>query len=246
MNKINFTNLPSTTTPVNATNLNLLQTNVETGIDENNTLAVYIGGSIDPNTTLYSLILSKHANVPKSGTFYYIKTTFYGSIETSSSRAQLAVGYNNNEVWQRYYYNNSWSKWISIGQEEGTWTPILDTIEGVEPTVTYETQRGRWKKQGNLVFLSFFIKGKITALNGTNNYGQIKGLPFSLKQITLGENAMPIGVHYQLLANTENVVICPYGWRLRLQYNYGAGADAFKVTPTAYFQLGASGWCEIE
>lgn len=33
MNKINFTNLPSTTTPVNATNLNTLQDNVEEGMN---------------------------------------------------------------------------------------------------------------------------------------------------------------------------------------------------------------------
>lgn len=34
MQKINFQNLPNTTTPVNATNLNLLQTNVETAINQ--------------------------------------------------------------------------------------------------------------------------------------------------------------------------------------------------------------------
>ena len=34
MNKINFTNLPDQTTPINATNMNLLQTNVENAIDE--------------------------------------------------------------------------------------------------------------------------------------------------------------------------------------------------------------------
>jgi hypothetical protein len=33
MTKINFQNLPNTTTPVNATNLNALQTNVETAIN---------------------------------------------------------------------------------------------------------------------------------------------------------------------------------------------------------------------
>ena len=34
MTKINFTNLPSTTTPLNATNMNALQTNVENAIGE--------------------------------------------------------------------------------------------------------------------------------------------------------------------------------------------------------------------
>ena len=34
MNKINFQNLPNTTTPINATNMNLLQTNVENALNE--------------------------------------------------------------------------------------------------------------------------------------------------------------------------------------------------------------------
>ncbi len=48
MQKINFQDLPSTTTPISATNLNLLQTNVETAIDlkANLTeLANYINGT---------------------------------------------------------------------------------------------------------------------------------------------------------------------------------------------------------
>ena len=61
----------------------------------------------------------------------------------------------------------------TLETESGSWTPTLTTVEGVEPTVEYTTRRGRYVKMGNLVFISFYIRGKITALNGTNNYAFI-------------------------------------------------------------------------
>lgn len=48
MQKINFQDLPSTTTPISAANLNLLQTNVETAINlkaDSTTLTNYINGT---------------------------------------------------------------------------------------------------------------------------------------------------------------------------------------------------------
>ena len=59
MDKINFQNLPNTTTPINATNMNLLQTNVENAI---NSLNVYtssekaIGEWIDGKTIYRKVI----------------------------------------------------------------------------------------------------------------------------------------------------------------------------------------------
>ena len=46
MQKINFQNLPSTTTPINATNLNAIQTNAETAInDVAGDLSDYVDGT---------------------------------------------------------------------------------------------------------------------------------------------------------------------------------------------------------
>lgn len=47
MNKINFENLPSTNTPINATNLNQLQTNVENTLNTYSTSEIRIGTWID-------------------------------------------------------------------------------------------------------------------------------------------------------------------------------------------------------
>ena len=57
MNKINFTNLPSTTTPVNASNLNLLQDNVDNGKQDKIIQGVWTpqltntGGDGEPSVT---------------------------------------------------------------------------------------------------------------------------------------------------------------------------------------------------
>jgi hypothetical protein len=60
--------------------------------------------------------------------------------------------------------------------EEGTWTPTYTTSNS-NATVAYTTQRGRYTKVGNLVFITWYIGfGTITSA-GTGNV-QIAGVPF--------------------------------------------------------------------
>jgi len=120
MDKINFENLPSTNTPVNASNLNLMQSNMEKAINQN-IKAEYGNGAIDPNNTIFPLILTKHLNGPKGEEkFYYIHTIFYGSIATTSNRSQIAIGYNTNEIYTRTYNNGTWSDWLGYQTETVT------------------------------------------------------------------------------------------------------------------------------
>jgi|GEM_PF-3517640 len=79
-----------------------------------NKIAAYQSNpGIDPNTTEEALILTGHDNRPPGGqAFYYIHTFFYSS--TTGNRAQLAQGYQNNELWMRRYYNGSWTEWLRI------------------------------------------------------------------------------------------------------------------------------------
>ena len=63
MNKINFTNLPDTSTPLNATNMNLLQTNVEDAITDSvapqlfyDSTASYVSATLNDNITNYDII----------------------------------------------------------------------------------------------------------------------------------------------------------------------------------------------
>lgn len=126
--------------------------------------------------------------------------------------------------------------------DEGTWTPTINTIENVAPTITYTENRGRYFKMGKWVHVDFYIKGKITALNGTKNYGVIKGLPFSVDNVAIGERPLTVGVVYNILHSTTDVVFAFYNNYIRLQEGYGTGANSLIVTPGDYFEIGGAGW----
>lgn len=130
--------------------------------------------------------------------------------------------------------------------EEGTWTPKLNTLEGKAPTMEYLIQRGAYKKIGKLVYLSFYIRGKITKLNGTDNYAVITGIPYSSSKVML-ESILNVGGLYQMLESDTNANALINGDIIRVQIQYGEVASKLKVTPTVgigYFEISASGWYE--
>ena len=128
--------------------------------------------------------------------------------------------------------------------ETGTWTPKLATVGEADPTYTTTIVRGNYIKIGKMVFVSFLIRGKITALNGTNNYGCVKGLPFTPKDYAMGEQSFGIGILYGISNSDTNMTMGINNGVIRIQNGYGAGASAYKVTTTSYFEIGASGWYE--
>ena len=179
MNKINFTNLPSTTTPVNATNLNALQDNVEEGILDNNTLAEYGNSTIDPNTTLYPLILSRHANTPEgsSGVFYYIKTMFFQEVDATKNRTQIAIGYNNSKVWQRYYGSGTWTDWFLLSPDKITTGTEYATGEFIDGKQVYRKRisLGAFPNNTNKTVVHYisnpeFVRMVIMGNNGNGTY----------------------------------------------------------------------------
>ena len=130
--------------------------------------------------------------------------------------------------------------------EEGTWTPTLTTLEGKAPTMEYSIKQGTYKKIGKLVYLSFYIRGKITKLNGTDNYAVITGIPYSSSK-TMMESILNVGGLYQMLESDTNVNALINGDIIRVQMQYGEIAGKLKVTPTdgaGYFEISASGWYE--
>ena len=248
MDKINFQNLPNQTTPINASNLNQLQTNAENGILDRNVAAYNDSTQIDPNTTLEPVILTRHSNGPLSSYFFYIETFSFNGRSLDKNRVQIAYGYTTNEQYQRYYYNGNWYPWRKIPREEsGTWTPTINTRENVAPTVTYNYQKGTYKKVSNMVFITFYISGKITALNGTNNYGVVSGLPFVPKDYESGQCGLSIGSIYNI-ANFVNTITMyvksNHSGQIWLQSNNGAGAMVLKLSGDANFEVSGSGWYE--
>ena len=129
---------------------------------------------------------------------------------------------------------------------EGTWTPVLTTLEDKTPTMTYSIQQGTYKKLGKLVYLSFYIRGNITALNGSENYVKITGIPYASSK-TMLESILNVGGLYQMLENEANVNAFINDSVIRVQTQYGEVAGKLKVTPTSgtgYFEISASGWYE--
>ena len=128
--------------------------------------------------------------------------------------------------------------------EEGTWTPSINTIENAPPTVTNTAQIGTYRKIGDIVFITFRLRGKITALTGTNNYGKVDGLPFPIKS-GLSYCDIALNDHNNLFAtgnktNTSLAVNSKYNG-LNMFVNEGT-LEKIKVTDYTYFTLDGNGW----
>jgi hypothetical protein len=131
------------------------------------------------------------------------------------------------------------------GMASGTWTPTIGALNESDPTINYTERKGTYYIIGKLVFVSFFMRGTISSLNGANNYACIKGLPFTAKDYILGEQSFPIGIIYNLTTSENNLTLGINNQVIRIQAGNGSGATTLKVTSSGNFAVGASGWFEI-
>jgi hypothetical protein len=131
------------------------------------------------------------------------------------------------------------------GMGSGAWTPTLGALNEADPTVTYTARKGTYYVIGKMAFVSFFMRGTITSLNGANNYACIKGLPFTAKDYSSGEQSFPIGIIYNLTTSENNLTLGINNQVIRIQAGNGSGATTLKVTSSGNFAVGASGWFEI-
>ena len=158
-------------------------------------------------------------------------------------------GYCENKCKQEVYNKEETNALLNNKQDkmiEGTWTPKISTLAGIDPTVNYDVQQGYYRRIGDMVWVSFYCRGKITALNATNNYAFIKGLPFNNKDLQLGHQPLQLGMLYGLVSLDTNACLDMYSNGIRVQNGYGAGAAELIVTQTPYFELGGSGWYLIK
>lgn len=178
MDKIDFQNLPSTTTPVNATNLNQMQENMDdvdvlrqgkTSIASNSDLnSITTVGTYrsDSGTVTNSL-----SNCPITGTAFKMIVEKLHSTESNRIRQtiyQHAVG---SKTWVRTCASGTWGEWLPMMDDSGTWTPTIENA-----TLTYTTRGGNYHRIGNVLFYSCQVRGNITAITG-DEYAYITGLP---------------------------------------------------------------------
>ena len=85
-----------------------------------NNLTRYVASGIDPNTTMYPLILTNHANRPSSvSAYWYINTFFYSQKNSTSARAQIAMPYSTKaSMYHRFYHDGAWGAWRRLVNED--------------------------------------------------------------------------------------------------------------------------------
>lgn len=113
-------------TPVIAVNMNKIEQGIANATDiaeaalpkYGSLLAVYDGGTIDPNTTLEAVILTRHSNGPEANTLFFIRTFFYSAVSETANRTQLAIGYSNLRMYIRRYHNGTWYPWRQVKIDE--------------------------------------------------------------------------------------------------------------------------------
>lgn len=129
--------------------------------------------------------------------------------------------------------------------ESGTWEPELSCVNEDAPTVTYTKQLGEYIKIGKLVYITFAVRGRITALNGTNNYALIAGVPYIEKQkfFSTGAFSMTIGQIYNAVATETNQTMYVYENGIRLQHANGQVANSWQITTASSgFRIEGSGY----
>ena len=128
---------------------------------------------------------------------------------------------------------------------EGTWIPSINTVEEKNPTISYTTQVGKYNKIGKLIFVDFYIRGKITKLNGSENYAVIEGLPFASRKKYFGQQALNVALAYSLIEDNSNIAFILQDEKIRIQA-LESSAKKLKITNTNYFEIAGSGWYETD
>ena len=131
----------------------------------------------------------------------------------------------------------------------GTWDPIIATLGSGTPSVEYLIKKGNYKRIGNLVYVDFYLKGRITALGGSTKYGIVWGLPYSAASNNANfGNIVWSGMTFNLIESNEPILLMPIPSEktLRIQIGRGSAAAELKITPGSgaenYFEIGGNGW----
>ena len=149
------------------------------GTKINNGLASNNQFTVDPDTTLEELIVTK--NKTPSGSAMYIRTVFYGSKTTSSNRSQTASPYySSGSIYHRYFSGGVWSSWRrQVNEDEVSGLPLKTehflTLENHTSVITLGNLRG----------------GTLNNIHGVK-YGKVVTLYMQINNITSGGSDVQI------------------------------------------------------
>ena len=178
MNKINFTNLPSTTTPVNATNLNLLQDNVDNGKLEKK-VSSFTGDYNNLTDIGFYYVDGSSTNGPATGFSHYVTVYKLSDNFICQVAYRVTATAYTQYIFIRQRYSGTWTSWARAGEpvREGTFTPSLKGSVNAG-TATYDLREGSYKKIGGTVFINFRIA--CSKMQNSSGYFVISDLPFTV------------------------------------------------------------------
>lgn len=76
--------------------------------------------------------------------------------------------------------------------EEGTWTPVYTTSAGAYASVTHSIQIGRYRKIGDLVYITLSLRTSAANITGASGQMLISGLPYTAATISQGTASMSV------------------------------------------------------
>ena len=199
MQRINFTNLPNQTTPVNATNLNQLQTNVENefnGILDNAKFQTYTT-QLTPTDDIKDIVSDIFSQIPETGKIYSINCKYQGG---GSSFSFIGRKTSNTSGYAIIFGQETPTRGIRYARLNSGVVTVIDR------TNTYSTSEicvGYWTN-GKPIYrkvISFMPSTKTSAvLHNIQNIGKI--LPMSSAGFDrTGNQWMPMSFSYVTSSN---------------------------------------------
>jgi hypothetical protein len=132
---------------------------------------------------------------------------------------------------------------IGLPIAQGTWTPTLIAYAGsTAPTVSYIYQNGVYYRIGDLVMLTFRIRGAVTNIG--NGYAGVGGIPVPAYNTNMGYLPVTLGSCSKLVegssATTAHTAVMSWGDTPEIVIRDAAGQTALKYitsTTSSYFEL---------
>lgn len=207
MQKINFQNLPTTTTPVNATNLNQVQTNVENAMVEQE----YLGNNPDINSLknksgIYGLYNCSQA--PSNIGSGILEVLAYSSDWVLQRYTDVS-----NDLWkswERTYYNGTtWSSWKRI---DGYEVELYNNASGSTTTITLNDYLSNYKYieifyiiEGIYDYVKVYLPDtKEINLSGSNVFATVDYVKNSKWQCNGNQIVLVYANEYEI--NSNNIV----------------------------------------
>lgn len=167
---VNFKDLPDTTTPINASNLNKIQSDLKSEVFEGTVRLTDCDDATTPGIYQY---IGTTANIPEKAGHYGSLIVFKTTVGAQVYLTQIAVGNYSlgNTIYfsmARRTYTNVWSDWDYFGEYDSGW---LNPTLGSNFEVYSSNYKMQLRKIGEKIYIQGAVKPK--AEISTGNQGQV-------------------------------------------------------------------------